>query len=627
LQLGGNIVNFRLVTLRRKILLGYLVIAGLLIITSGWAIYNFIRLNRAIEDIMVASYRSVVASQNMIEALERQDSSALLLLFGRQKESREIFIRNKQEFSKWFTGAEANITFPGEIDSLKRIKDGYTLYLLLFSDLQKQYFTGRAESAKIYYLDTLLPQFNLVKKECHTLLDINQQHMVKADNRAKADAQKAIFSTTLVSMLALMLALIFGYKISAIIITPTLRLTESAKKIGEGHLDEVIEVETNDEIGRLAEEFNRMTKRLKDYDQSNIDRLIAERRRSYAIVRSIPDPLIVVDAEYHIIIINSAAEAVFSIQDKQVKGLHILEVVNNEIIFNTLKECDQTHLPVKSTGMESAFRLKVNDAWRYYLLEATPVEDRDGHLLGMVIFMGDVTHLKEVDQLKSDFVSSASHEFRTPLTSITMSVGLMLDRTVGDINHRQEQLLEVVKEDCDRLNHLVSELLDLSRIESGKVVMSKEACRLESIIEASLRPLQIQLQEHEINLEISSAIKNLPQVEVDSNRIAWVFNNLISNAIRYTPKDGKISINAFLEGARVFVAVTDNGIGIPKEYQSQIFSKFVQVKNNDQYAMGGAGLGLSITKEIIQAHGGKIWVESEPGHGSTFTFSLPTAAV
>lgn len=620
-------MNFRLVTLRRKILLGYLVIAGLLMITGGWAIYNFFRLNRAIEDIMVASYRSVVASQKMIEALERQDSSALLLLFGRQKESLEIFVTNQQEFSKWYASAEGNITFPGERESLKRLKTGYTKYLKLFSELQSLYLTGQSNNARVYYLDFLMPQFNRLKQECHVLLDINQHHMVKADNRARADARKAIFSTTLVSILALLLALVFGYKISAIIITPTLRLTESAKKIGAGHLDEVIEVETNDEIGRLAEEFNRMTKRLKEYDQSNIDRLIAERRRSNAIVRSIPDPLIVVDAEYHIIVINSAAETVFSIQDKQVKGSHILEVVNNEAIFNPLKECVQTRLPVKSTGMESALRLKVNDAWRYYLLESTPVEDREGNLLGIVVFMGDVTHLKEVDRMKSDFVSAASHEFRTPLTSITMSVGLLLDGTVGALDQRQKQLLEVIKEDCDRLNHLVSELLDLSRIESGKAVMVKEASRLESIIEASARPLQIQLEEHQINLEISPEVKNLPLVEADANKIAWVFNNLISNSIRYTDRGGKIFINAYPEGNRILVSVADNGIGIPKEYQNQIFSKFVQVKNNDGYAMGGAGLGLAIAKEIIQAHGGKIWVESEPGKGSTFTFTLPQAAI
>jgi methyl-accepting chemotaxis protein len=318
------------ISLRWKILSGYLVIAGLLLITGGWAIYNFIKLNQAIKDIMVASYRSVVASQNMVEALEKQDRAALLLLFGESRDSLKTFLANQQDFSKWYTIAEGNITYRGEPESLARIKNGYSAYLRLFEDFKALYRAGDPAAARRFYLTRLMPRYQQVKRAIHELLDINQNHMVTADERAKKDAQKAIYSTTLVSILALVLALIFGYKIAAIIIKPTLRLTEGAKRIGEGQLDERIAVETRDEIGRLAEEFNRMTARLKEYDQNNIDRLITERRRADAIVRSIPDPLIVVDAGYRIIALNSAAEKVFGVQEKQVKNAHILEVITTK---------------------------------------------------------------------------------------------------------------------------------------------------------------------------------------------------------------------------------------------------------------------------------------------------------
>jgi NtrC-family two-component system sensor histidine kinase KinB len=622
-----NINFFRSGTsLRWKILLGYLVIAGLLLVTSVWAIYNFIRLNQAIKDIMVASYRSVVASQRMIEALERQDNAAaLFLIIDTDPESISRFLTSQQEFSKWYTIAEGNVTFQGEMEALKRIQKDYGLYLIYFQKLREISLTGKSVQVKNFYLTQLAPQFNTVKKACYALLNINQNRMVKADDRARSNARKAIFSTTLVSILALLLALIFGYKISAIIITPTLKLTESAKKIGGGCLDETIAVETQDEIGRLAEEFNRMTVRLKEYDRHNIDKLIAERRRANAIVRSIPDPLIVVNADYRMIAINSAAEKLFSIKEKQIKGIHILEIINHEAIFNALKESAQTHLPVKAVSMESALALRVNDAIRYYLLEATPVDDKEGNLIGIVVFMGDVTHFKEIDRIKSDFVSAASHEFRTPLTSIMIGVGLLLDRTAGIINDKQEQLLQVIQEDCDRLNNLVSELLDLSKMESGKITMTKEAGNLFTMIESSVQPLQIQLDERKITLEIKPDIKDLPCVWVDVTRIAWVFNNLISNAIKFTLEGGRITIDADMEGDRILVSVCDNGIGIPKEYQSKIFDKFVQVKNNDEYPVTGAGLGLAIVRDIIQAHGGRIWVESEPGQGSTFKFTVPVA--
>jgi PAS domain S-box len=610
-------------SLRWKILLGYLVIAGLLLVTSAWAIYNFISLNQAIKDIMVASYRSVVASQKMIEALERQESTApLLLLNNSDSATMSQFLKNQQEFSKWYTIAEGNVTFKRETETLRRINQDYHLYLLYYQQLREMAYQDHLTQLKDFYLSSLIPQFTKVKKECYRLLDINQNHMVKADSRAKSNAQKGIFSTSLVSILALFLALMLGYKISAVIITPTLTLTERAKRIGEGCLDETIEVETKDEIGRLAEEFNRMTMRLHEYEKHNIEKLIAERRRANAIVRSIPDPLIVVDADYRIIAINSSAEKLFAIKEKQVKGSHILEVINNEAIFNALKESAYTHLPVKTTGMEAALTLTVNNTVRYYLLEATPVDDKEGNLIGMVVFLGDVTHLMEIDRIKSDFVSAASHEFRTPLTSITLSAGLLLEQTVGAINDKQQQLLQVIQDDCNRLNNLVSELLDLSRMESGKITITKEAGNLYNIIEASLQPLRIQLEDKQITLEIKPNVKSIPLVLVDASRIAWVFNNIVSNAIRYTPKDGLIAINANEEGNWVSVSVSDNGIGIPKEYQSKIFDKFVQVKNDAEYT-SGAGLGLAIVRDIIQAHGGKIWVESELGLGSTFRFTIP----
>lgn len=612
-------------SLRRKIQLGFLVIAGLLLVTGSWAIENFIRLNRAIEDIMVSSYRSVVASQNMIEALEKQNNAAALLLLEGDSRRMESLFASQQEFSKWHTVAEGNITYSGEADSLKRISTQYQRFFKEMTALSQKVIADRPIEARQLYLQAVLPRFYQVKRECFKLLAINQSHMVKADDRAKIDARKAVFSTSTVSLLALLLAVVFGSKISAIIIDPTLKLTQSAKRIGEGHLEETIEVRTGDEIGRLAEEFNRMVKRLQEYEKSNIDNLIAERRRADAVVRSIPDPLIVVDADHRIIKLNSAAERVFGIQEKRVKQLHILEVINHDVIFHYIKECSRTQLPVKATGMDEALQLKTGDGWSYFLPGAMPVEDREGRLLGIVIFMGDVTHLREVDQIKSDFVSTASHEFRTPLTSIMMSVGLLLDGTVGSITPKQEQLLEIVKDDCDRLTSLVTNLLDLSRMESGKMENIKETNRLSNIIRAAVNPLQIQLDEAGLKLELPLEMEKLPPVYVDANQIVTVFTNLISNAIRYTSPGGKITITAQETERRILISVADNGSGIPKAYLDKIFDKFIQVKSSDGYTSGGAGLGLAIVKEILKAHGSEIRVASEPEQGSVFSFDLPLA--
>jgi signal transduction histidine kinase len=235
--------------------------------------------------------------------------------------------------------------------------------------------------------------------------------------------------------------------------------------------------------------------------------------------------------------------------------------------------------------------------------------------------MQNITKLKEVDQIKSDFVSTVSHEFRTPLTSIIMGVGLLLDEVPGPINEEQKELVEAIEEDSERLKKLVSDLLDLSRMESGKIKMDIERNNIRDILNNAVKPFKRQLEEKDVDLEIKIR-DNLSNVKADFNKISWVFTNLIGNALRYLPdeKEGKIIIDAKETANKMLVSVADNGKGISEEYQQKIFEKFIQAKDNDN--KGGTGLGLAISKEIINAHGGEIWVNSKIGEGSTFYFTL-----
>ena len=200
-----------------------------------------------------------------------------------------------------------------------------------------------------------------------------------------------------------------------------------------------------------------------------------------------------------------------------------------------------------------------------------------------------------------------------------MAVNLMLDGTTGDINEEQRELLQALKEDQERLNSLVSDLLDLSRIESGKIQMDIQPNSLYEIVENALSPFHIQLKENDVKLKIDVS-EDLPKVKADFNKISWVIANLVGNALRYVPKDGtgKIEISAKKTMNKVLVSVSDNGTGIPEDMQEKIFEKFV--KAND--SQGGTGLGLAISREIMLAHGGEIWVSSKQGAGSTFYFTL-----
>src|SRR6185369_14253134 len=232
----------------------------------------------------------------------------------------------------------------------------------------------------------------------------------------------------------------------------------------------------------------------------------------------------------------------------------------------------------------------------------------------------DITHLREIDRLKSEFIATASHELRTPLTSVQMGVHLLLERAVGELNDKQIEVLSACREDCERLDKLMRDLLDLSRIEAGENQPQLRALNLRELIAKEVEELRPQVEAKGLILQVDLA-PDLPAVVADPAQIARVITNLVVNAIRYT-KQGEIRINAARRGRYVAVSVADTGIGIPTEYLPHIFEKFVQVPGAPT---GGAGLGLAISRLIVEGHGGQISAQSEPEKGSTFTFTLPIA--
>jgi NtrC-family two-component system sensor histidine kinase KinB len=238
----------------------------------------------------------------------------------------------------------------------------------------------------------------------------------------------------------------------------------------------------------------------------------------------------------------------------------------------------------------------------------------------VVLVLRDVTKLKQLDRLKSEFVMAASHELRTPLTSMGMSLDLLIENAKNKLNEKEQQLLWVAHEEVERLKALISNLLDLSKIESGKLELDMQLVSAQTLCQKAVAVMKLQADEKNIELSVKLP-DGLPDVRADANRITWVLINLISNALRYTAGGGYIKVMVEQAGAQLHLSVRDNGAGIPYEFQSKIFDKFVQIKTDK--TVGGSGLGLAISKEIVRAHGGTIWVESTPGKGSTFTFTLP----
>jgi len=615
-------VTILLKSIRYKQLSGELIILLLIFLVSLWAISNFINLNNALDRILVENYQSVLAAENMIGSIERQDSAVLYYLLGSRDEGQKLFDKYHGEFMIWFGKERDNITVPGEEELVSNIYMNYTSYLSEFNKIKSIYSSEGSNAAIKYYFDRSLPQFMSIRTLCNDLLEVNHKTISERNEIAENVANNAIWSTIVVSILSIVFGFFWNIYISGIVVGPILKLTDKVKNIVKGNLDEAIDIKANDEIGILASEFNNMTRHLKEYQSVNIDKLISERKKSETIVREIYDGVIVVDKDSKIVLVNKAAEIILNKDENVIRGKHFLEVIKDDTIYMVLKAAlEGRSQDEDETDVTTICRIS-DGIKKHYTVRATPIEGKENTVEGAVILLGDVTHFKEIDEMKSDFVSTVSHEFRTPLTSIQMGVGLLLESNFVKDGTREKDLLDAIDEDSKRLNRLVSELLDLTRIESGKISMEFRRIDAVRIIADVVRSFELQAKEKGIELNKEIKAEEPINIYADSDKVTWVLVNLISNAMRYTQQGGNITVSIEQNVNKAYIAVKDTGIGIPKKYHEIIFDKFTQVKN-DGVTAGGAGLGLAISKDIVKAHKGRIWVESEEGKGSTFIFTLP----
>jgi two-component system, NtrC family, sensor histidine kinase KinB len=605
--------------LRDKILSGYGLALILMISVVIRAVLNLVSLGRASDAILRENYQSISAAENMIEAIERQDSATLLVLLGYLEEGRPQFSGNETQFLYWLGRAKDNITVEGEGNILLAIEAGYSEYVLDFSDLCGL-LSDNPGAAGWFYHETVLPGFLEVRNLALQLLQINQDTMFAASARASAVAKTAIWSTIGIAAVGIGLALVFSLLLSRRLARPIGRMMQATEAIAGGRYDVHVPEDGSDELGRLAVGFNGMARSLEDYHRMNVKQILSEKRKSEAVLRSITDGVLLVDAGFRITNINPQAARMLGIDAETSRNRHFLEAVNDERLFALIRRTAETgEPPVLEEGADILLRGEAESV-RHYQFSITPVRSRSAGLMGVVLLLRDITRLKELDRMKSDFIMTASHELRTPLQSLGMSIDLLMEEPHGGLSEKQMQLLEAAREELLRMKSLVGDLLDLSRIESGKVRMDLARVSPGMLVEKAISVFAAAAAGKSIRLS-ADLPEDLPRVNADAGKITWVLTNLIGNALRYARSS--IILSARRLGQWVHVSVTDDGEGIPPEYQSRIFDRFVQVDHDTN--AGGSGLGLAICREIVRAHNGTIWVDSKPGEGSAFTLTLPVS--
>ncbi|MFC1657852.1 ATP-binding protein [Candidatus Omnitrophota bacterium] len=351
--------------------------------------------------------------------------------------------------------------------------------------------------------------------------------------------------------------------------------------------------------------------------QKKYKNVVKEKQQTESVVRSIAEGLVVVDAKGNVLLMNPAAEKLLGVQRKKKIGKPLMENIKDEQLISLVKDTAKGNREIELTSQNAETK-------RILRSSSAVIEDEDGKTVGMVAMLSDVTKQRELEKLKSDFVSKVSHELRTPIAIIQNSLAVMLEQTGGSLSEIQEKFLTIIKRNLERLHKLINDVLDLSKLEERKMVLKPEPCSMDKIIEDVCESMSAWAKTKAIGIE-KLVQNNLPQAQIDQLRIIQIFNNIVGNAIKFTPRNGKITIKAQTAGnnQEILISVTDTGVGIDKEDLPKVFDKFQQVGERTWTDIGGTGLGLSIAKEIVELHHGRIWVESEKGQGTTFFFTLP----
>lgn len=606
-------------SLGNRIVRGYLGLVAATIALSVWAVAHFAALGGAAGELLERNFLSVLAGQGMIEAAERQDSSQILYLGGDIEASSTLLREFDGLFRAALIRARANVTEPGEEDTVTAIERAYETYQDLDAELRKV----PAGDIPRFYSTRTRPAFDSLKLACRALVQLNQRAMYAVERRASERARLATLSTSVVAVLVLGFSIAFGGRLSRSIVEPLRSLVEATRRVARGDLELEVPEDAVDELGQLAVEFNRMARRIKDYQALNLERLVRERRKADAIVDSLRDPLLVADQEGKLILLNPAAERLLDVTDRTAHGARLEEVVRDPELREPMQRVLSRARAPDPRSLDEPYLVRRSGRERAYRRRVTPMRTDDGRILGVVLVLQDITHLHEVDRLKSDLVSAVSHEFRTPLTSMGMSVDLLLEGSCGALDERQRDLLSTVREDLQRLSTLVHNLLDLARIEAGRLELEVSELPVGDVLDAAVAPLQAQFEEKGVTLVRELGAEAMT-VRADPTKVAWVVSNLVGNALRYTPRGGRITLGAERLGDRVRLRVSDTGPGVPPELREKIFDKFFRVgRDGGAHRPGGVGLGLAIAREMVRAHGGQLWVDEEPGGGARFLCSLP----
>jgi PAS domain S-box len=538
------------------------------------------------ENILVANYNSLDYSRNMMKELDKIE------------EEKQSF----ENFNRFLKLQNQNVTEIGE----------------------KELTQSLSEDAKAFQLQPENKSIaSQIRKDLNDIMKINMDAIQRKSIVAKKTADSAIFWISITGLTCFMIAFTLLINLPSDIANPIKDLTESIRQIAAKNYSQRVNFETHDEFGNLAKSFNTMAGKLQEYSDSNLAKLMMEKKRIETLINNMQDPAIGLDDKNNILFANEEALKISGLKASDIIGKSASEVaLSNDLVRSLLQhliseniEKPQETLKIYADNKESYFEKQVVP------ILVLPTGEEEKKLIGSFIILRNVTAYKELDFAKTNFIAMVSHEFKTPIASMKMSLQLLENDSIGNLNEEQKQLVSSIKDDAKRLLRTTGELLNITQVETGKTQLKIENCDPKTIIADAVEATKILTEQKNISLHLNLP-EFLPEIAGDQEKTTWVVSNLISNAIRYSYENSTVVITAEAKGSFLEISVKDNGIGISPQYKNKIFDKYFRVPGAEKE---GTGLGLAISKEFIEAQGGTISVESNLGFGSEFTIKLKTS--
>lgn len=537
---------------------------------------NINKLSRDADLILKDNYESIIYGNNMLKALEN---------YNTQKDAKDIFEQNLKK-------QEANITEPGEKELTDEIRKNF-------------------EELKADPKDP--SNYGEIRQSVERVLDLNSSAIYRKNAYAQETASNAKRWLAIIFTLLTLISFTFIFNLPGIVSGPIRSLSDGIKEIANKNYSKRIYLKQKDELGDLALAFNSMAEKLDQYEHSNIAKMQFEKSRIETIINQMRDGIIGLDAKKNILFLNVVAQKLMGLKETDIVGKYAPDIaVKNDLMRKLLQtDEDKKDLKIYLDDKEGFFNKDILDVTNNH------------EVIGQVIVLRNITIFHELNEAKTNFIATVSHELKTPISSIKMSTVLLDDERTGKLTEDQKQLVNSIGDDADRLLKITSELINMAQVETGNIQFNLQPTAIASVIDDALDAVQIQAQQKNISIkaELPSAV---PLIRADKEKTTWVLINFLTNAIKYSHESSAVEILVKPFSDRVEITVKDHGRGIDEKYRTRVFERYFKVPGSQERSR--TGLGLAISKEFIEAQGGKIWVNSRLGEGSEFGFSFSIAA-